>query len=162
MDWLEQLKQALRKFETWVQHKQSMEPNHPNRAEELYEAAFSSIGRDVSPQDIAPDEYGCAESLSNVIRKVYPDFPICISTIVLNQKLSISPHFVSSANPISGCVSIFPTDGDKVGHAGVWGKKGWVMSNDSNTGNWLANYTEFGWGEAAKKRGLRVYYYIPI
>ena len=141
---------------------EEIEPEGPTKADEVYEAAFAEIGNDLSK--LAPDELGCSEAVSKVLKKVYPSFPILISTIRLHDYMRTSTHFVSSANPIAGSVAIFPTEGKKIGHVGIWGRRGWVMSNNSggtDKGKWTANYTTFGFKEEAAKRGLKIYYFIP-
>ena len=128
-------------------------------AQRLYEAAKSQIGKDLS--NSAPNELGCAESMSRVIRMVYPNFPIIISTAGLNLKLMNSYHFERSANPIKGCIAIAPTQGAKVGHCWVWGDT-WAMSNTSKTGKWQANYRNVDVIKDAKRRGLPLHFYIPL
>ncbi|UPJ35843.1 hypothetical protein IVB45_02185 [Bradyrhizobium sp. 4] len=134
----------------------------PTTAELLYQAAFNAIGKDASPGDKAPDERACAESVSNIIRKVMPGFPVILSTIALDKHLWMDARFKMVVTPVAGCVSVFPTKGGVIGHCGIWGKRGWVMSNNSATGKWEANYTDFGWREAAHKRGLEVFHYLPL
>lgn len=137
-------------------------PKKATPSDLLYEAAFSALGQDISPSDTAPDERGCAESISKVIQKVYPAFPTHISTIALKKELDKSPNFREVDKPTYGCVAVFPTRGTRIGHTGIWGKKGWVMSNTSGDGIWRANYTSFGWYDAAKSRGLSNYFYQPL
>ena len=137
-------------------------PMNKDKADELYEAAFAALGTDPSKNGKAPQDRACAESLSYVVRKVYKNFPIILSTTNLNVHLDDSPEFKEIKTPIPGCISVFPTIGNKIGHTGIWGRKGWVMSNSSSNGLWEANYTEFGWKEEARKRGLPIYYYKPV
>jgi hypothetical protein len=127
----------------------------------LYNAAVARIHTDASPQDRANDEFGCAESLSHVIRDVIPDFPIYLATAQLLPALRKHLGFIEVAEPQMGCVSIFATVGPSVGHCGVWGKTH-VMSNTSATGKWEANYTHAAWYAAAKKRGLAVHHFLPL
>lgn len=134
-------------------------PAIPSALQRVYAAAFASIGQDLSRT--APNEVGCAESLSRVLKTIYPDFPIILSTAELNAYLKTSPHFRATLYPQVGCVTVFPTTGASVGHCGVWGKNH-VMSNDSRTGLWSPNYTHAGWTAAADQRGLPVFHYIPL
>ena len=164
---LDVLSKILNDLAEWLKKKETesvvpVEPPKLMKAELVYEAAFAAIGQDLSKE--APDERGCAEAVSRVLKKVYPNFPIFVSTIQLNNYLRTQGEFVSSANPIAGCIAIFPTEGTRIGHVGIWGRRGWVMSNNSfggDRGKWTANYTEYGFREEAKKRGLKLYYYIP-
>lgn len=132
----------------------------PQKAtDRLYAAAKSKIGYDLSR--IAIDDVGCAESLSRILKLVYPDFPTILSTAALNDYLRRSPNFRLTLYPQVGCVTIFPTEGKRIGHCGVWGKTH-VMSNTSRTGKWEPNYTHAEWTAAADKRGLPVFHYIPL
>ncbi len=134
-----------------------------SNAEKIYQAAFNAIGKDASPGDKAPDDRACAESVSNIIRKVFPDFPILLSTIDLDKKLwSDLMRFKLVPAPTAGCITVMPTKGSKIGHCWIRGKRGYAMSNTSATGRWEANYTDFGVIEAARKRGLELFHYLPI
>lgn len=165
------LQQLLNALTAWWQSNQPptppIQPPKPpvtippvNPASTLYNKAYEAYKRGEDLSNSAPNELGCAESLSRIIKRVYPDFPIILSTTGLNLKLSTSYHFTSSANPIKGAVTIFPTVGNIIGHAGVWGKTH-VMSNSSATGKWTANYTHAEWYATAKMRGLQIFHYIP-
>jgi hypothetical protein len=124
-------------------------------SERLYNAAYRSIGKDLSKR--APDERGCAESLSRIIRMVDPTFPIYVSTIELAQHLKDSPDFEIVKVPQKGDIAIFPTR-ERVGHCGVVGKTH-IMSNNSKTGNWEANYTHAEWRYAYQARRLTNYFF---
>lgn len=118
--------------------------------DKIYNAAYASIGMDASPQDLAPDEYGCAETLSDVIRKALPElnFPVLLSTRELYRYLQASPSWCTVEVPTPGCLilSVTGTGNGHVenGHCGVVGKQ-WIMSNDSRTGTWEANYQIDAW-----------------
>ena len=51
----------------------SLRMNDENRIR-LYEAARSFIGTDASPNDLAPDELGCAETVNEIIRRAFGDY----------------------------------------------------------------------------------------
>lgn len=118
--------------------------------QDIYDTAYASLGRDASPEDSAPDEYGCANSVSEVIQKALPDlhFPLFLSTRTLYQYLLNSPSFKLVQAPTPGCIILSVTGTGngvvKTGHTGIVGKT-WIMSNDSRTGTWEANYTPEGW-----------------
>lgn len=124
-------------------------PN-PNNREVLYSFAKACIGQDISPKDQAPDELSCAESFSQVIRKAFPEmkFPVLLSTRELNTHLQNSPSFELVTEPLYGDVIISPTGSGngKVahGHVGIVGKT-WIMSADSRTSFWEANYQLASW-----------------
>lgn len=131
----------------------------------LYETAFSLIGMDASPQDVVPDEFGCAETLSKVIQKAFPDFhfPSLLSTREVYAYLMRSPSFEEVDEPMYGDVILSVTglgNGSVPnGHVGIVGKhlspngSLWVMSNDSRTGTWEANYSIEGWRRFFETRG---------
>lgn len=133
----------------------------PPATQRIYAAAFSVIGRDLST--IADNDVACAESVTRgVLKPVYPDTPIILNTHDLDRYFRSHPlRFRPTATPELGCLTVFPTTNGIVGHCGVWGKTH-VMSNTSATGRWEANYTHAEWYAAAKKRGLKVYHYIPL
>lgn len=119
--------------------------------QKLYNTAYSLLGIDVSPNDLAPDEYGCAETLSDVIKRAFPDlnFPVTLSTTLLFEHLEADTKNWDVAQvPQPGDVVISPTGygSGRVpnGHCGIVGKYQ-IMSNDSRTGTWEANFTLDGW-----------------
>ncbi len=120
------------------------------KKEHLYEIAVGFIGRDASPNDVAPDEYGCAESVSDVIRAAFPDlmWPVLISTRTLCAHLAASAAFEEVAVPFYGDIILSETGTGNGsvpnGHTGVVGKHG-IMSNSSQTGTWEQNYTLDAW-----------------
>lgn len=145
------------------------EPMTPMR---LYEAAFSLLGMDASPQDIVPDEFGCAETLSRVVQKAFPDlkFPTLLSTREMYSHLTRSPSFEEVDEPIYGDIIISVTglgNGSVPnGHCGVVGRhlapngSLWIMSNDSRSGTWEANYSIEGWRRFFETRGgMKTHYF---
>ena len=75
----------------------------------LYQAALESLNFDVSPRDLAADVVGCAESVSQVIRKVSSDFPIILGTYTLWQFLNKDTRFRKVTLPMPGDIIICPT-----------------------------------------------------
>lgn len=132
----------------------------------LYQAALESLNFDVSPKDRAADVVGCAESASEVIRKVLPDFPIILGTYSLWQFLSKDTRFKKVALPMPGDIIICPTgtgNGKFPGHVGIFLAGNKIASNTSANGKFEQNYTLESW----KKRwevagGFPVYYYSLI
>ena len=65
-----------------------------------------------------------------------------------------------------GNIVISPTgmgDGSIRGHVGIMGKNDVIMSNDSRTGKWMANYTIETWRERYSRKGkMPVYFYKVI
>jgi hypothetical protein len=146
-----------------------------DRQQHLYDTAFSFIGKDASPRDLAPDEYGCAETVSGVIQAAFPElrFPTVLSTRELFAHLNNSPSFQETDNPNAGCIiiSVTGTGNGRVGngHTGIIGEHEgpddslWVMSNDSRTGTWEVNYTLNSWYRYYElKGGMAAHYFRPV
>lgn len=135
------------------------------KAKSLYHTALEALGTDASPSDIAPDELGCAETVSNIIRGVIPDFPVVTGTWTLWDILRNHPRFEQTSVPMPSDVIISPTgtgNGSFPGHAGIVGE-GVVMSSDSRTGRFEKNYTLEEWMERYQKQGgYPVYFYRKI
>lgn len=129
----------------------------------LADYAEGYLGTDASPADIAPDELGCAESVSMVIRRVLPDFKIETATWLLKEKLDADKRFERVTEAARGVVILSPTysgNGSVVGHVGIFGDTERIMSNSSASGTWEYNYTLQKWvGYYRDKGGLKIYYY---
>ena len=133
--------------------------------DQLYKAAFDSRGEDASPKDYAPDDLGCAESLSEVIQKAFPDlrFPTLLSTRALYAHLTNSLAFQRIDEPKYGCIilNVTGTGNGSVsnGHTGIMGRNTsedgskWIMSNDSRNGMWSVNYTIHTWKRYFETKG---------
>jgi hypothetical protein len=128
----------------------------------LYQAAIASLGTDASPRDLAPDVVGCAETVSELIRKVIPDFPRYTGTATLQEKLAVHPRFREVYVPMPGTIIISPSGMKRPypGHAGIFGEGEKIMSNTSANGKFEQNYTLTTW----KKRwgNFPTYYYQLI
>jgi hypothetical protein len=132
----------------------------------LLAAARSYIGRDASPRDLAPDQLGCAESVSMIIKDVLPDFPIITGTWVLRDRLDKDVRFKKVTVPMPGDIIISPTGtvakAPFPGHVGILGADTTVMSNDSRAGKWEANYTIASWQKRWGTAGFPVQFYSLI
>lgn len=120
------------------------------QGQKIYEVAVSCLGTDASPNDAAPDEYGCADSVSNILIKAGADMHVIVSTMELYKLLVGSERWVKVYSPLPGDVVISPTgmggkNGIANGHTGIVGKNGVIMSNNSYTGKFEANYTLDTW-----------------
>lgn len=135
------------------------------KLQSLHDAAKGVIGQDASPSDLAPDELGCAESVSNIVRKVLPDFPIITGTWTLEQKLKTDKRFTRVLTPSKGTIVISATgtgNGKIAGHVGIFGD-GVIMSNDSATGKFMPNFTLEGWTKRYKGiGGFPINYYDVV
>lgn len=131
----------------------------------LYNTAYEFLGKDASPADNAPDDLGCAESLSKVIQTAFPElnFPTLLSTRQMYEYFTHSPSFEVATEEDYGIIviSVTGTGNGKVlnGHVGIVGKytsfdgTPWIMSNDSRFGTWEASMTLDMWNRRYKERG---------
>lgn len=159
---LELIKQALLKIAAILNLMKS------NR-EILYDTAASFIGRDASPNDVAPDELGCAESVQDVHKAAFGSYlgANIVSTASLYQTLCARHDFAKVLNPLPGDIIISPTgmggkNGVLNGHTGIIAKYG-ILSNDSRTGTWEENYTLDAWRRYyGVKGGYPLFYFRKL
>lgn len=118
----------------------------------IYNACLAYLHTDASPNDLAPDEYGCADSVSGVLQKALgKDMGIdyTISTAQLYREFLLSKSWIVVQNPIAGDVLVSPTGygngGLSNGHTGIVGFDSKIYSNSSATGTWEQNYTLASW-----------------
>lgn len=112
----------------------------------IYASAYKFLDTDPTPRDLVPDEYGCAEAVSVVLRHALPelDFPIITYTPTLLDYFKTNKHFAESPDPAPGSIVIAATGTGNGsvpnGHTGVIGRKRapdgsyWVLSNNSYNG----------------------------
>lgn len=116
----------------------------------LFLTAVSCLGIDASPDDEAPDELGCADTVTSIIRKAKFSFPLLVSTAMLYRHLLEGVGgFQEVQTPLRGDIIISPTgygSGSLTnGHTGIMGDNGLIMSNDSWTGLFKQNYNLETW-----------------
>jgi hypothetical protein len=126
----------------------------------LYLESLKYLDQDASPFDEAPDEYGCADSLSKVINSAFPKCIVgSVSTKELYNQLLNSKQFVKVKDLEAGDIIISPTGsntkdgGIPNGHCGIVGEDGEIMSNSSDTGKWTQNYTIESWIRRYRNKG---------
>ena len=125
----------------------------------LYLTALQFRGVDASPKDEAPDEYGCADSVSKVINKAFPKvIKGSVSTAELFNQLNTSPLFKRMLNYLPGDIVISPTGKGKTGklpngHVGIVSDHDKIMSNSSATGTWEENFTMTSWVKRYREKG---------
>ncbi|MCG8668622.1 MAG: hypothetical protein MI867_04345, partial [Pseudomonadales bacterium] len=100
--------------------------NKEDFAQRLYEAAVASLGTDASPNDAAPDELGCADTVSNIIKRVVPSFPVITGTWTLWDRFEKDDRFERIAAIERGAIIICATVPGKPfpGHVGIMGDDG--------------------------------------
>lgn len=118
----------------------------------LYEKALTFIGTDASPDDKAPDELGCAETISDILYAAFLDnvgFPGTLSTTQLYRQLSSCEKYERVSAPLPGDIVISPSgygNGNlSNGHVGIKGPEESILSNSSSTGTFISNYTMESW-----------------
>lgn len=120
--------------------------------EKLYRVSKSLLGQDVSPDDLAPDELACVDSLNHVYEKAFGE-PIkrgLVSTIELYKIMLNDSRFrgIGEVEVLPGdiaiAVSVQTSTSIKHGHVGCVGEFD-VMNNDSTDGIWKADYTLAAW-----------------
>lgn len=113
------------------------------RNTQVYNEAVKWLGADASPSDLADDVVGCAESVTTILARLNA-MPVILGTSSLLSYASTSGKFRRVASPVAGNIVIYATgtgNGSILGHTGIVGKNNIVMTNDSYTGKWSANYT---------------------
>ncbi len=125
----------------------------------LYLTAISCLGTDASPNDVAPDELACAETVDTIYKKAFGAFIAgdeapTLSTKGLYDALSTSRNWLllTPSEVVPGCIVISPTGmGNNPqmphGHVGIVSSDGKIMSNTSATGLWMENYSLATWRE---------------
>lgn len=127
-----------------------------NNQEKLLQSAKDFIGKEASPDDIAPDELACAESVCNIIRTVFRDFPVLTYTPHLFKELKRDKRFRLTTEIKPGNIIISPTEygsGIFPGHVGIMLENQRITSNTSRNGLWENNYSLNTWVERYRKRG---------
>lgn len=126
--------------------------------EKLHSAALSFLGKDASPNDVAPDELGCAESVNDIFISVFGK-PIGgdVSTYRMYAALQTDQRFIRVDSPMAGDIVLSPTGygngGLSAGHVGIVDVDDKIMSNSSATGKWTQNYTIKTWTDYYKGKG---------
>jgi hypothetical protein len=133
----------------------------------IYAKALSFLGTDASPADQAPDDYGCADSVSGVLFACFgPILKWSVSTAELYNLLNSSPHFIKTKEFRPGDIIISPTGQNSNpavmpnGHVGIFGEGEEIMSNSSANGLWTNNYTLTSWVARYRTQGGYPIYYF--
>ncbi len=134
----------------------------PSKRELLALEAKKWLGKDVTPQDNVPDGVACVEVLVKVAEPIYPELKGLTYTPVLHSVLKMSPKFKATLTPSRGSIIVSPTEGDNVGHCGIFLSDTEIASNSSKTGRFEKNYTFDSWIHYFRlNKGLHAYIYEP-
>lgn len=126
----------------------------------IYAAALAHLGVDASPNDVAPDELGCMETVDDIYYDASGHYingtktQVTISTYQGYQVMSNSSYFtkVDPGHELEGDILIYPSGtgsgGLSNGHIFIVGRvdnnsreNTQLMSNSSATGQFMQNYT---------------------
>lgn len=169
----------LVKMILWLSNKQGPMPPLPpeilpvpttvTNREKLHAAALSFIGRDASPNDAAPDELGCAESVNEIYKSVFGkkiSEKNSLSTYWMYKDLKDKPRFEVVLHPAPGDIIISPTGYGlhnspiPAGHVGIVTNNDRILSNNSLNGLWQDTYSLSSWDQRwGIKGGYPVLYF---
>lgn len=133
----------------------------------LYTTAVPLLGKHITLNDNVPNEVGCAEAVSYVLKQAGITVPEggIPGTATLYSFLKNNKSFVESSSYLVGAIIVSPTGmgNDKIpGHTGICANYG-ILSNNSATGlfletwnisNWISYYHQYG--------GLPIYYFVYV
>lgn len=134
----------------------------------LVDIARKYLGTDASPSDKAPDELGCSESVTTILKSLYPETPIILGTWTLWFYLRDPKNgWVEIPEYEEGAVVISPTGtGEGTGHTGICMGENIIASNNSFgvfKGKFTENYTTELWNRRYKeKQGMPVLYFKHV
>lgn len=125
------------------------------------------LGIDFTPADVIPDEVGCAEAVTTILREVNIMNRMIPGTWTLNEYLKNDKNWVTVNLAQAGDIIISPTGTSRkgkgapfVGHVGIVGNNGIVYANDSYSGKWKTQYSIATWKERySDNGGYPVYFY---
>lgn len=138
-------------------------PKPETAADRLANAAEDSIGKDATPLDKVPDEVACVESLVTVTPAEFGLSKGLTYTPVLLTALRSNPRFKATRLPSRGCIVVSPTQGQNIGHCGIFTSDTEICSNTSKDGIWRPNYTWEDWIQYFKtQKGLLIYLFSPV
>lgn len=148
--------------------KKIIKPIEPKKMEtpsdKIYATALTFLGKDASPNDEAPDDLGCANTVSAIVRACGYQFAMFTSTYWMYEHLRISPEWQKIDQPEKGAIIISPTGfGNKKipnGHVGFCGEGDKILSNTSKTGNLDSNFTQDSWRSRYVVAGNYPIYYF--
>lgn len=126
---------------------------------------YSRILKGADMSMIAPDEYGCAESVTRLLRNLNPSVPVITYTPTLSEYMKKNKDFIQIDEHLAkiigrGVIIIAPTQPNvQVGHVGVIDGN-IVWSNHSYGQDWSNYWSWFAFKNNYKK--LNIEYYLPV
>jgi hypothetical protein len=134
----------------------------------LLDVCKANLGQDASPKDAAKDEVACAETVTTLLKQVYPEVPVITGTWTLYEYLNNPKNgFKKVAEPKAETIIISPTgSGRGIGHVGIFDEQGLIMSNNSFgllRGQFTQNYTLPLWqSKFGVKQGMPVMFFHHV
>lgn len=133
----------------------------------LLDVCRDALGTDVTPADKIDDSVACVDTASTLLRKVRPETPYMVSTVVMNAYLANpAGGYVRVDTPEPEDIIITPTEGKRIGHVGFFMDDLTIASNNSfgvNRGKFTKNYTLPVWNKRYKDTlGLSVFIYRKL
>jgi hypothetical protein len=123
--------------------------------EKLYQTAVLCAGKDMAPMEW---EFGCAEAVNEVVYKAFGDYAGGdLSTRRMYLSIINNKKFMQVKIPLRGDIYISPTGWGngklKNGHVGILANNEHILSNDSQSGLFVDNFTIQSWNERYVKIG---------
>jgi hypothetical protein len=139
-----------------------------NFGQHIYQIAYAHIGEHLGLDPSVPNMFDCAETVSEILKLsgYYMPSRGLASVDDLVAFLAASKAFKEVSAPELGCV-IAHSSGEQGTpnarrHVGIGGKT-YVMSNDSFSGHFLANYSYEGWKSYFEvSNGVPSRYFVAI
>lgn len=135
------------------------------KGEKLLDFALTFYNVDPTPLDAQPDDFACVESLTTILRKYLKDFPIMTYTPLLLKQLQSDIRFKASNEFKVGNIIISVTktgNGKIVGHTGILGRNGKILSNASSSGLFTDKYDNMSWIERYSRQGQLALYIFEL
>lgn len=165
------MKELLKKFFTkfdmvqTVTIKEECPVPAKTNGEKLYTFALTFFNTDPTPKDEQYDGVACVHSLTTILNK-YFGFPIMTYTPVLLAHLKTDARFKAINEFKEGSIIVSPTEsgnGSIIGHTGIIGRNGKILSNSSATGLWNDKYDCVSWVDRySRKGGLSLYIFEVV
>jgi len=129
--------------------------------EKLYEFCMQYYNTDPTPKDEQPDEFACVHSITTILDKYFNGYPIMTYTPTMLEYIKKDTRFKETTEFKTGNIIISPTKsgaGRIVGHVGIIGKDGKILSNSSSTGLWFDKFDNISWIDRySRVGGLNMY-----
>lgn len=137
-----------------------VKPSEPvvvkSNREKWLDIAVKAYGIDPTPNDEVDDTVSCVFSLTTLIKRFMPDFPIMTNTPEFVKYIRTDKRFKPSNELKQGNIIVSVTgtgNGSIIGHIGIVWKDGTILSNSSATGLWSDKFNTISWIDRYSRRG---------